>query len=171
MSSLVSQPSRPGTENFWSIAFVAAPEVAMPTTVTTIQRAAIRRRCASTQRVKVAITRLYHKRFVARTMAAVTGGISRPPDALGHYTGFLLHWAGSRARETFARAMEDVDLRPQDFVVLTMIDAHPGMTQNELVLTTHTDPSSMVALVDHLETAGLAERRPHPSDRRKRTVH
>ena len=104
-------------------------------------------------------------------MAAVTGGISRPPDALGHYTGFLLHWAGSRARETFARAMEDVDLRPQDFVVLTMIDAHPGMTQNELVLTTHTDPSSMVALVDHLEAAGLAERRPHPSDRRKRTVH
>ena len=29
----------------------------------------------------------------------------------------------------------------------------------------------MVALVDHLEGRGLVERRPHPTDRRSRTLH
>jgi DNA-binding MarR family transcriptional regulator len=32
------------------------------------------------------------------------------------------------------------------------------------------DPSTMVSLIDELETAGLAKRRPHPTDRRAREV-
>ena len=32
------------------------------------------------------------------------------------------------------------------------------------------DPSTMVSLIDQLETAGLAKRRPHPTDRRAREV-
>ena len=32
------------------------------------------------------------------------------------------------------------------------------------------DPSTMVALIDELERAGLAKRRPHPTDRRAREV-
>jgi DNA-binding MarR family transcriptional regulator len=32
------------------------------------------------------------------------------------------------------------------------------------------DPSTMVALIDELESAGLARRRPHPKDRRAREV-
>jgi DNA-binding MarR family transcriptional regulator len=32
------------------------------------------------------------------------------------------------------------------------------------------DPSTMVALIDDLERAGLAQRRPHPTDRRARVV-
>ena len=32
------------------------------------------------------------------------------------------------------------------------------------------DPSTMVSLIDQLETAGLAERRPHPTDRRARAI-
>jgi DNA-binding MarR family transcriptional regulator len=32
------------------------------------------------------------------------------------------------------------------------------------------DPSTMVSLVDQLEGAGLAKRRPHPQDRRAREV-
>jgi DNA-binding MarR family transcriptional regulator len=32
------------------------------------------------------------------------------------------------------------------------------------------DPSTMVSLIDELESAGLAERRPHPTDRRAREV-
>jgi len=49
---LVSQPSWPGTENFWSIAFVAAPAVAMPTTVRAIQKPATSLRWARIQQVK-----------------------------------------------------------------------------------------------------------------------
>ena len=33
------------------------------------------------------------------------------------------------------------------------------------------DPSSMVAVLDELEERGLAERRPHPTDRRKHAIH
>jgi DNA-binding MarR family transcriptional regulator len=32
------------------------------------------------------------------------------------------------------------------------------------------DPSTMVSLIDQLEEAGLAKRRPHPTDRRAREV-
>jgi DNA-binding MarR family transcriptional regulator len=32
------------------------------------------------------------------------------------------------------------------------------------------DPSTMVSLIDKLESAGLAKRRPHPQDRRARQV-
>ena len=32
------------------------------------------------------------------------------------------------------------------------------------------DPSTIVTLVDELESAGLAKRRPHPKDRRAREV-
>ena len=32
------------------------------------------------------------------------------------------------------------------------------------------DPSTMVSLIDQLEHAGLAKRRPHPTDRRAREV-
>ncbi len=33
------------------------------------------------------------------------------------------------------------------------------------------DASTMVSIIDELEELGLAERRPHPDDRRKRAVH
>ena len=49
--SLVTNPSRPGTENFLLNDSVDDPTVAIPTIVTRIQNAATMRLCASTQRV------------------------------------------------------------------------------------------------------------------------
>lgn len=71
----------------------------------------------------------------------------------------------------FAEALEPLGLQPRDFGVLNLLDAHPGITQQELGAGALVDPSSMVAVLDELEARGLAERRPHPSDRRKRSVH
>src|SRR3982751_5033902 len=51
MATLVSHPSLPGTENFWSSAFEAGPAAAMPATVSTIQAMTTVRLWASTQRV------------------------------------------------------------------------------------------------------------------------
>jgi MarR family transcriptional regulator, lower aerobic nicotinate degradation pathway regulator len=98
-------------------------------------------------------------------------GADKPPEQLGDYTGFLMNWAAVRSREAFARALVDVGLKPPQFGILTMIASRPGMTQHELVEATDIDPSTMVALLDHLEVAGLAERRAHESDRRKRSVY
>lgn len=94
-----------------------------------------------------------------------------PPEPLASAPGFLLSWNGQRTAYLFATALEPLGLRPPHFGLLTLIDAHPGLAQQELVDRSLIDPSSMVAVIDELEAMGLAERRPHPSDRRKHAVH
>jgi DNA-binding MarR family transcriptional regulator len=98
-------------------------------------------------------------------------GSDRPPDALGDYTGFLMNWCAVRSRGAFARELDALGLRPPQFAVLSVIDAEPGLTQQALVSATDIDPSTMVQMLDGLEAAGWAERRPHESDRRKRSIH
>jgi len=98
-------------------------------------------------------------------------GSSTPPEPMGDYTGFLLNWVGARSRERFANAMDEMGLRPQQFAAMVVIETNPGMAQQDLVEATNIDPSTMVAMLDGLEQAGLAERRPHPTDRRKRALH
>ncbi len=98
-------------------------------------------------------------------------GSAPPPEPMGEFTGFLLNWVGDRSRSAFGAGMADLGLRPPQFAVMVLIDARPGLAQQELVSATGTDPSTMVALLDALELAGWAERRPHPIDRRKRALH
>ena len=95
----------------------------------------------------------------------------RPPEPLASAPGFLLSWNGQRIAHEFAAALEPLGLRPPHFGVMTLIETHPGCAQKDLVSRSLIDPSSMVAVIDELEQLGLAERRPHPSDRRKRAVH
>ncbi len=94
-----------------------------------------------------------------------------PPEPLASAPGFLLSWNGQRTSHTFAEALKPLGLRPQHFGVLTLIDSQPGTTQQELVDRSMIDPSSMVSVIDELEELGLAERRLHPTDRRKHAVH
>ncbi len=94
-----------------------------------------------------------------------------PPEPLASAPGFLLSWNGQRIARYFAAALEPLGLRPPLFGVLTLIDANPGSAQRELVERSMIDASTMVALIDELEERGLAERRPHPNDRRKRAVY
>ena len=63
-ATFASQLSLPGTENFCFIALVAAPDVAPPTIVRTIQKPMTRRLWRSTQEVTLEIiNRFYHKRL------------------------------------------------------------------------------------------------------------
>jgi DNA-binding MarR family transcriptional regulator len=71
----------------------------------------------------------------------------------------------------FAEALVPLGLRPPHFGVMTLIEAHPGLAQQELVTRSLIDPSSMVAVIDELEQMGLAERRRHAEDRRKHAVY
>jgi DNA-binding MarR family transcriptional regulator len=96
----------------------------------------------------------------------------RPPEALSQYTGFLMNWVALRSRRHFAQRLEErFGLHPKEFGALRVIAAEPGHTQQALCSAAGVDPSSMVATLDELERRGLAERRPHPSDRRKRAVY
>lgn len=95
----------------------------------------------------------------------------RPPGALGNYTGFLLNWVAVGSRRRFEDSLEELGLRLHGFALMNVVAADPGQTQQELVATTFIDPSTMVATLDTLAEAGYAERRAHPSDRRKHTIH
>jgi DNA-binding MarR family transcriptional regulator len=101
----------------------------------------------------------------------MTFGESRPPEALSNFTGFLLNWVAAGSRKHFEEALDELGLKLQGFALMNTVDAEPGRTQQELVGLTHIDPSTMVQTLDILAEAGYAERRPHPSDRRKHTIH
>lgn len=95
----------------------------------------------------------------------------RPPAALSEYTGFLMNWVANRSRLYFARRLEEqLGLHPREFGVLNVLERNPGITQQAIGEHAGVDPSTMVATLDSLEARGLAERRPHPGDRRKRSV-
>jgi DNA-binding MarR family transcriptional regulator len=59
---------------------------------------------------------------------------------------------------------------PEQFVVLAALAEAEAATQQELVRRTASDPNTLGAMLALLEQRGLVERRPHPTDRRARTV-
>lgn len=92
------------------------------------------------------------------------------PGELGQFPGYLMARLGEASRRRFQQALEPEGLHPKHFGVMTMVAAHPGMSQQQLHEKTGIDPSSMVAVIDELEARGIAERRPDPADRRARTI-
>ncbi len=93
------------------------------------------------------------------------------PAELARFPGYLLARLGEASRRRFAVAVKEQGLHPRDFGVMTLIAAHPGLSQQQLHEQTGIDPSSMVAVIDELEAVGVAERRPHPGDRRARSIY
>ena len=69
-----------------------------------------------------------------------------------------------------AAALQSIGLTPALFSVLNFLRANEGAIQQQIGSAMGIDPSTMVSLVDQLERAGLAKRRPHPQDRRAREV-
>jgi DNA-binding MarR family transcriptional regulator len=93
------------------------------------------------------------------------------PAELADHTGFLLSKLGRVTSHRFAEAMEPFGLDPRQFAVITVLAAHDGVAQQELAERLLIHPSSMVAVVDDCETAGLLERRRDPADRRRYAIH
>jgi DNA-binding MarR family transcriptional regulator len=117
------------------------------------------------------MNRLYHKLFVTPCKILLMLHSDQPPAELGQFTGFLMNYLGTRSGRRFAAALEPYGLHPRHFGVMTVLDARPGVTQQDLSDHSRVDRSSMVALLDELEDMGLAERRADPADRRKRSIH
>src|SRR5262245_950544 len=81
---------------------------------------------------------------------------------------FFRLWRASHTQT--AAALQSIGLTPALFAVLNYLQAHEGAIQQQVGSAMGIDPSTMVSLVDQLEGGGLAERRPHPKDRRAREV-
>ncbi len=81
---------------------------------------------------------------------------------------FFRLWRVSHTRT--AAALQSIHLTPARFAVLNYLGRHDGATQRAIGTAMGIDPSTMVSLVDELQRAGLASRRPNPSDRRAYAV-
>ena len=91
-------------------------------------------------------------------------------DAVSEFAGQLLFrlWRASHTRT--AEALESLGLTTALFALLNVLGTREGAIQQELGAAMGIDPSTMVSLIDQLEAAGLAKRRPRPTDRRAREV-
>src|SRR5205823_129138 len=81
---------------------------------------------------------------------------------------FFRLWRASHTKT--ATALQSIGLSPALFAVLNYLQAHEGTIQQQIGSAMGIDPSTMVSLLDQLERAGLAKRRPRPQDRRAREV-
>ena len=90
--------------------------------------------------------------------------------AVVEYAGqlFFRLWRVTHTR--FAEAIEPLGLTTALFALLNVLGTREGAIQQELGAAMGIDPSTMVSLIDQLEAAGLARRRPRPTDRRAREV-
>jgi DNA-binding MarR family transcriptional regulator len=86
------------------------------------------------------------------------------------FAGQLLFrlWRATHTRT--AELLDSVGLTPALFALLNVIGAREGAIQQELGSALGIDRSTMVSLIDQLESAGLATRRPSPTDRRAREI-
>jgi MarR family transcriptional regulator, lower aerobic nicotinate degradation pathway regulator len=81
---------------------------------------------------------------------------------------FFRLWRVTHTR--FAKTLEPLGLTTALFALLNVLGTREGAIQQELGAAMGIDPSTMVSLIDQLEAAGLAKRRPRPTDRRAREV-
>jgi DNA-binding MarR family transcriptional regulator len=81
---------------------------------------------------------------------------------------FFRLWRATHTRT--AEELAALGLTPALFALLNVVGARDGAIQSELGDALGIDRSTMVSLVDQLEGAGLAKRRPSATDRRARQV-
>lgn len=84
--------------------------------------------------------------------------------------GYLLKHAQKRYGEMTSEALAPLGLDGRSWAALNCLDEQHGHSQREVAELLAVDRTTMVALVDGLQGAGLVERRPHRDDRRKNTV-
>jgi MarR family transcriptional regulator, lower aerobic nicotinate degradation pathway regulator len=95
---------------------------------------------------------------------------STPNPEAAEFSGqlFFRLWRASHTR--IAERLEEIGLTPASFGVLNLLGKRDAVSQQEIGKAMGIDPSTMVALLDKLENQGLATRRRHPNDRRRREV-
>ena len=79
------------------------------------------------------------------------------PGVLPRLIGYRLRLAQQAVFTDFADSVQG--LSPGRLGILLLIDANPGLTQSRLAEAVRRDRSTMVAVLDELETRGLIARR------------
>ena len=85
--------------------------------------------------------------------------------------GFLLHEVARLLRRRFEQNARGCGLTRSQWQVLTYLAQNEGINQARLAELLEIEPITLGRLVDKLETLGLIERHPHPTDRRTWLLH
>src|SRR6185312_2873891 len=94
--------------------------------------------------------------------------------ALGMLTellGYHLRRAQVAVFQHFTQTTGAAEITPGQFGVLTVIRNNPGLSQTQLGNALGIDRSTVVAVIDRLESRGLVRRAASPSDRRSHALH
>ncbi len=91
--------------------------------------------------------------------------------ALADYVGYALRRAQMSSVTGFLDAMKEVDLRPTQFAVLTLINENPGVRQNDICAALGLQKANFVPLLNELQRRGLAVRKEGVADRRSSALH
>ena len=76
------------------------------------------------------------------------------------------------AKVVYRRSGEELlGMRLRQFVALSFLNEHDGVSQQALGETLCIDANNLVLLLNELEAAGYVERRRDPDDRRRHLVH
>jgi len=90
---------------------------------------------------------------------------------LTDYLGYALRRAQMAAVAEFLDAFKEIDLRPTQFAVLTIISENPGVRQTEVCDALGIQKANFVPLLNELERRGLALRKSVAADRRSSALH
>ena len=99
-----------------------------------------------------------------RARAGKNGAMGLGP--LPNLVGYNLRKAQVAVFQSFQAAVAPHDITPGQFGVLIMIKENEGLSQSDLGAAVGIDRSTMVAVIDRLESRGLVIRAPSPNDRR-----
>ena len=84
--------------------------------------------------------------------------------------GYQLRLAQLALFADFNEALAEFDITPGLFGALVVVEANPGLKQNELARAIRLDRSTVVAVIDKLERRRLVERRAAVGDRRSNAL-
>jgi DNA-binding MarR family transcriptional regulator len=93
-----------------------------------------------------------------------------PTPRVAERLGYLLKHAQLRHAQLIAAAMRPHGITGRQCAVLIAIDDHEPQSQQEVARRLDLDRTTMVALIDELESKALVSRSPAPDDRRKNVV-
>jgi DNA-binding MarR family transcriptional regulator len=112
-------------------------------------------------------------------LSRIDGGQLGAADALEALLGAQISLRNTRrlvaamrsSRLPAVKTLGDFDFTPGLFGVLVLIEANAGMKQTDLARTIHLDRSTVVNVIDNLETMKLVERRAVDGDRRSKALY
>ena len=84
--------------------------------------------------------------------------------------GYLLKHAQQQFGQLTTSKLEPLGITPREWAALSALEDHPGLSQREMASMLGVDRTTMVALIDDLQSKALVQRGRQLDDRRKNSL-